>query len=159
MRWIDRSLWHVTLRFLGSVPRDRLRDVAEAVDDAAAQLDDSIELSIGILAELGGRGGPLVARVEGEVQRVGFLHAALTVALDRRGWPPEGRVFRPHVTVARSRTGGSSRRVLAALGPNPPSAPWRADAVALVESELGRGGLAYTTRAEARFGPSIVARD
>ena len=72
---------------------------------------------------------------------LGALQAEVAEGLAAAGlYEPEARAFRPHVTVARLRPGARSARVLEEV---PEPLEFRAGAVTLYRSLLGRGGAVY----------------
>ena len=147
LRWVDPTLMHLTLRFLGEVPEEevgRLRDALDGVPPVDVQLALKEAGTFGpasrtavVWLAIGGDGDGLRAladRVEAAVVSLGF--------------EPERRPFRPHVTLARvdRRASGAQRRTVAEAVerlPAPPPSPFTARAVALVRSHLGRGGPRY----------------
>jgi 2'-5' RNA ligase len=124
--------WHVTLEFLGSVPEARLaavRDAAAAIHAGPFEVAfDTVEFwrRPQVLC--------LVARVlppalEG-------LVAQLRAGLAARGFMPDRRAFRAHLTLARKVTRPGP------VGPCDPL-PWPATEFALVESVTARSGSRY----------------
>jgi len=91
--------WHVTLEFLGDVPEPGLRDVLDAAAAAAGQAF-ACDLAFDRLQHwkrpqvlclaAGSTPGPLAALVH-----------SLRLELQLRGFTPDSRAFRPHVTIAR----------------------------------------------------------
>lgn len=126
---------HVTLAFLGSLPVERIPDVAGALVDpprGPVAFDDLVWLPVrrpGVLAiDLEDPSGALGAVRTEAVQR-------LVAALPGQ-WEPEVRPFRAHVTVARVRRGVEPRtREL----PRPPPGSFVLPSVALLRSRLGDG--------------------
>src|SRR5579875_1394420 len=109
LRWASRDRWHVTLAFLGEVDPARLDRLARAVERAARR-HPAMTLVIGHAGAFPSphRAQVLWVRVEGDERAQAGLRAlAASVAAGARraGVPPpdEGRRFRPHVTLARSR--------------------------------------------------------
>src|SRR5262245_6799886 len=94
VRWADREQLHVTLKFLGAVPDDRVAALSSALDAAVADLAP-VALEV---AGLGAFPGPTRPRVlwvgirtgAGELAR---LAAAVDRALAPLGFPPEARAF------------------------------------------------------------------
>ena len=117
---------HVTLHFLGSVPRER---VAELVQGLGVQFAP-FELDFGH-PELW-HGGIAVLAPDEVPAPLLELHGALGAALERLGLTPEARPYRPHVTLA--------RRAGATLAPlHGPPIRWKVDGYALMESKMGDG--------------------
>lgn len=99
-RWIDPENYHLTLRFIGDVDGPTARDFTQALGAIDAE---PFELRLDGLGSFGGR-----------KPRALFVNVAPSGALDalRRaneraareaGLPPEGRNYKPHVTLARLR--------------------------------------------------------
>ena len=121
---VARERLHITLHFLGELPRSRMPELQEAA--ACAFTPFVLELQeTGVWPSNG------VAWVRAPLAPEALLelHADLGRALHRLGLPVEKRRFEPHVTLARR-----------ALRAKPPErmAPisWPVGGYALVESEL-----------------------
>jgi 2'-5' RNA ligase len=117
---------HVTLHFLGNIPRLRLPELVQGLGVRFTPF----ELSLGH-SELW-HGGIAVLAPDMVPEPLLALHAALGEALERLGLPLEARPYRPHVTLAR-RAG----RELAPIQGPPIS--WQVDGYALMESKVGDG--------------------
>lgn len=98
-RWVPAENYHLTLRFIGEVPRYQ----AEEIDLALAALrvrPFALELAgVGTFAK-GGRDTSLWVGVARNPQ-LDHLAAKIETALQRTGLEPERRRFVPHVTLAR----------------------------------------------------------
>jgi 2'-5' RNA ligase len=101
-RWIPVENQHVTLKFLGWTPSDRLEAVSEAIQIVARSHGPS-DVSVTGLGAF-----PSERRVR--VLWVGLddpgslltrLASDLEKAFDPLGYPAEGRAFTPHLTLAR----------------------------------------------------------
>ena len=131
VRWVGRSRWHVTVRFLGEAEPEEAEAALGRVDAAPA------------LAEV----GPEVVRLGRSVVcvPVGGLDAVASAVVDATahvGRPPEQRPFRGHLTIGRLR-----RRRASALEGHPIGGSFPVAEVALVESVLGGDGPTYRTLA------------
>lgn len=124
---------HLTLAFLGEVPSSRLEaltTLGQQVASAATPFPIALE------------------RIGGTSYRVAWLapatyseplhalHRLLTDALVPVGFPPERRMFRPHVTLARDGLRSVRRGAI-------PAIDWQVDRLTLVASTLKRGGSDY----------------
>ena len=98
-RWIPSENFHITLRFIGEVPRH----LAEEIDHSLAALRGRgfglVLTGIGTFAK-GGREVSLWAGVERN-PALDHLQSKIETALQRAGLPAERRRFQPHVTLAR----------------------------------------------------------
>jgi 2'-5' RNA ligase len=139
LRPVAEEAIHLTLAFIGHRPEEEVkpaRAALRAVDRAAPALSlaDPLWLSprrphvltVGLLD-----GDGTLAALRAQV--VDRLSAALA-------WEPEGRPFRPHVTVARVRRGGRPRT---SDLPDAPKAHFAGEAVVLYRSHLGGGPARY----------------
>jgi len=116
---------HLTLHFLGAVPRERLdglRCAVSAVEVPAVDwcLDGQAVWPNGVAVVTASAVPPAAQR----------LHAALAAAVAGQGLRLEDRPWRPHVSLARRARG-------AGLPPRDEPLAWRADAVVLAWSERG----------------------
>ncbi len=142
LRWAASERWHVTLAFLGEVD-DAVRERLPVRLERAAARYPRLTLSFGRAGAFPSprRARVLCAHVSGEHQALAGLTAlaASVAAGARRAGAPaddEGRRFRPHVTVARSRHAADLSPLVRALGEFS-GAAWTADHVHLVRSYTG----------------------
>jgi 2'-5' RNA ligase len=141
-RWVQPDQVHVTLAFLGDVPDRTLDDLVERLGRAAARR------TVFDVAVAGGGAFPGVARakvlwagldVDDRARtELARLAVGCRAAANRAGIAVDGARFRPHLSVARTRSPhdvSSWVRLLDTYeGP-----PWAADEVSLVASYLGEG--------------------
>lgn len=119
-RPVPASQWHLTLHFLGALPRAQLPALREALRVAFAPFT----LALGRPALW--RGGTAVLEVDA-VPRLLALHAVLGQVLQAEGLRVEARPYRPHLTLARR----APQAMLPAAGP---ALRWPVRGWALVES-------------------------
>jgi RNA 2',3'-cyclic 3'-phosphodiesterase len=114
-RWTEPENLHLTLRFVGDIDKPQAREFADRLADIEV---DAFELR---LAGLGTFGGNEPRSVFSGVEPSPALEA-LARANDRAarlaGLPPDGRQFKPHVTLARLKfaTAAEVARVLQRIG-------------------------------------------
>jgi RNA 2',3'-cyclic 3'-phosphodiesterase len=162
LRWAVSDNLHLTMRFLGATPPARVPDVVAAADAAVAGLDPiDVRLAGGgafpsaarpRVVWLGiSRGAPELARLAG---RLGEELAA-------RGWAPDDRPFRAHLTLGRSDGIAGAAEAVAALelAARDLDAAWTADRLVVYRSVLGHGPPQYEPLAAARLeGDGLPAR-
>lgn len=145
-RWVDLDGLHLTLRFLGATPEDRRPEVEAAVREAVAgQNPFPVELSGGGAFPSPGRPRTLWIGVSTGIDGLTALARAFDAALASRGWPPDGRPFRGHLTLARTdgvRGGPGAARALV-VAASDFHVGWMVDRIVLFESRLGRGPAVY----------------
>jgi 2'-5' RNA ligase len=149
VRWVRDDALHLTLKFFGEVTSDRVDPIEEMVQFATEGLHP-MEMTF-----LGGGGfpsrrHPRVLRLEVEAgPDLELLQDRIERGGEEIGFPPEGRPFRPHLTLGRVREGhrlppGAMDR----LESLPHGAPFRADRIILYESRLTKAGPTYSVRLE-----------
>jgi 2'-5' RNA ligase len=155
--WAAPAGMHLTLRFLGATPADRMVSIAAAMR-AAAAVAPPFTLSTGAPGAFPNMQRPAVLwmGVGGAVEQLDQLHAALSSALMPLGYAPEERPFHPHLTLGRVRgeiADAARARIAAALRENsaPPLA-WRVDRIHLYQSELTPEGARYTRLHDVQLG-------
>jgi 2'-5' RNA ligase len=144
---------HLTLKFLGEVPDDRVARVCDGLK--RIEWPASLTLRTEGVTFFPPRGpiNVFVAQFGGDVERLRQLHADIEAALQPLGFPRDARPFKPHVTLLR----GDHRRkpagaVREAVAKNPPKAgePFAVSSFALFQSRLKPTGPEYV--ALAHFG-------
>ena len=110
VRWIESEAMHLTLKFLGDTPIDRVPEITTALQRAA--------LSTGKFSIRVGRTGcfpsfrnPRICWVglSGELRRLEQLQGRVEGAMVALGFERESLKFKPHVTVGRTRPGVRGR--------------------------------------------------
>jgi len=115
---------HVTLHFLGDLPRERLPALLDGF--AVPFHPFSLHFERGALWH----NGIAVLEPAQEPPALLDLHASLSQALVGLGLQPEARKYRPHVTMARRAAGAGIPSAGTAVD-------WRIDRYVLVESKSG----------------------
>ena len=158
VRWVRLDGLHLTIRFLGPTGPDRLARTMTAVEVAAAEADGPIEI------ELSGAGTFPAARrpralwigVSRGREALVDLAARTEAALVDAGWEPEGRPFRPHLTLARSDGVGAgplvAERLASAMADR--RIPSLIETLVLFESITGGGPARYVPLAVHRLAGS-----
>ena len=99
-RWIHAENYHLTLRFIGDVDRHTARDFTSALGGIVA---DPFELWLNGLGSFGGGKPRAIFAGIAPSEGLEALRRANERAAREAGLPPEGRNFKPHVTLARLR--------------------------------------------------------
>lgn len=144
VRWTRPEAYHMTLRFLGRTPRDRVADVAGAVRRATAGTAPFV-VQLGALHAFPTPKRPRVVVLDlFPTQPIEALANAVEQAVVEAGYAPEERAFHPHLTIGRVKEQSRRRAPLlhASLGPAEP-APFDVASIVLFQSVLGAGGSRY----------------
>jgi 2'-5' RNA ligase len=99
-RWISPEFYHVTLRFIGDVDYAVARDVASALDEVERF---GFDLALDGVDQFGNHKPRAIFASVRANQALTELQAEQERLMKRVGLPPEGRNFKPHVTLARLR--------------------------------------------------------
>ncbi|MGH6736449.1 MAG: RNA 2',3'-cyclic phosphodiesterase [Methyloceanibacter sp.] len=99
-RWIDPENYHLTLRFIGDVDGATARDFTLALSQIEVP---PFELRLNGLGSFGGRKPRAIFAGIVPSMALDTLQRANERAAREAGLPPEGRNFKPHVTLARLR--------------------------------------------------------
>lgn len=158
VRWVRLDGLHLTMRFLGPTDAERLARTLDAVEAAARAVAGPIEIELSGAGTFpsGRRPRALWIGVSRGREALDVLAERTEAALVDAGWEPEGRPFRPHLTLARSDgvTAGpvvadrlasamAGRRIACVI-----------DALGLYESITGGGPARYVPVAIHGLGPS-----
>jgi 2'-5' RNA ligase len=157
-KWIDPENMHLTVRFIGEVGGAQAEDIDVALRRVVAPAFDLVVSGIDCF-ETGGKVHTLWAGIAKQPLLV-HLYGKVESALVRAGCEPERRKFKPHVTLARFRSGGGSRIGSFVQAYNHLTiGPFQVDRFTLFRSHLGSEKAHYEELAEYSLGTSAVAED
>jgi 2'-5' RNA ligase len=140
-KWIPPESWHVTLKFLGSVPPATLDAVVGAVGEAAEEHTAFRARLSGVGAFPSSKRARVVwAGVEGRHDELASLARSVDRALEF-AFPKEERPFAAHLTLARLKEQARLPDELAGLDVT--SRPFRVGTVRLYRSHLQRPAARY----------------
>jgi 2'-5' RNA ligase len=146
LRWIPPEKWHLTVRFIGDQPIERVGEIRDALD-AATRRHVEAPLAIGGIGAFPNfRRARVIWIGVAPDPRLEMLHHDVESACVALGMEHEGRPFRPHVTLARVPTGTDEmtlRALSRAARAVRHSELIEADSVDLMASELAPDGPRY----------------
>jgi RNA 2',3'-cyclic 3'-phosphodiesterase len=149
VRWTRPESMHITLKFLGATPPDRLESVVNALASAVSD-SPAFNLSLANAGSFAGRRAPqvIIAGVSGQTKPLLELVERIDTALAAAGWPREKRDFRAHITLARlpEDLSNEARRAIAETASRvklDSGHSWPVAHVSLMQSHLGREGAHY----------------
>ena len=145
IRWVKPQGFHLTFRFLGNIEPIRVAPILTALR-AAARLHPQFQVRTQGLGAFPSFTRPRVLWTRLNGDGLQELYTKIESALSSCGFPPEGRAFRPHITLGRVRSPRGWNLVLEGIkaylqydfGESP------IDKVTLYQSDLGPGGAVYT---------------
>ncbi len=149
-RWVSPRSIHLTLKFLGNVPVNRVERISQAIHRAC---EGFAPFSI-FLTGMGcfpheRRPRVIWVGIGGQLETLERLQNSVDTALNRLGFRPEKRGFTPHLTLARirDRARPHERQELIKLLPTvevPSSASMLVREVHFIRSDLRPTGAVYT---------------
>jgi len=145
-KWTRAENLHVTLKFLGETPQEKLKSVCDALRSVSCELP--IPVNFRGLGFFPNERRPRVLWIGMEAPlTLTALAASTEVALAGIGVPREEGAFTPHLTLARSKDGRLSEKMRTALAKYAfrQFGVMNASAFHLIESKLKSTGAEYTT--------------
>ncbi len=150
VKWVNPENIHLTLKFLGSFPVDKIEAITGAMADAARGIPPfRLEVrGLGVFPNLK-RVRVVWVGVSEEPARLGQLQKRIESHLVPLGFTPEARPFSPHLTLARVREQASADELFSfgrlIAGTDFTAAyAFNVDAVNLMQSQLTRTGAIYS---------------
>ncbi len=142
-RWTDPQGQHLTLKFLGASPEDRLDAIGQTCAMVAASHEPSV-LSLTTLGAFPSRSRVRVlwVGVEDTEGRLAAAAADLDRAFESLGFPSEGRDYTPHLTIARFKLPVPLKSGFPSIDTSGFES-FDFDALALFRSHLAPGGARY----------------
>jgi len=157
VRWVKPRGIHLTLKFLGDVPANRIEEIERALTQTCAGFS-SFSFSVGGLGCFPDPRRPRVVwvGVQEESGTLKRLQKAVEDGMEKLGFAPEGRKFDAHLTLGRTQRRASSGDVRrlgqlveeAKIGELGQMEAW---AVSLIKSDLRPTGAVYTQLAAVRL--------
>jgi 2'-5' RNA ligase len=158
LRWTRPEGIHLTLKFLGDTPSDKVEAIKAGLSEAARghQPFDLRAQGLGCFPNLE-RPRVLWVGLAGDLPALKSLQADVERTISPIGFPTEGRAFSPHLTMART-SQSATRAEAGAIGAAASGydrgvlAEWRVSGIKLIRSHLKPDGAVYTSIAEAGLG-------
>ncbi len=147
-RWVDPENIHLTLRFIGNVENSIFADIDACLSQLTGPAFDVEINGVGEFSR--GRRPRMIWAGVAPNQALVDLHRRIDAGLIKAGFPPEGRRYTPHITLARIK-GGARAPVQEFVAHNAlvrlPT--FRVTEFTLFSSHLGHRAASY--RAEAAY--------
>jgi 2'-5' RNA ligase len=147
--WVSPENQHLTLKFLGEIPAEKLNGIAVAVERAVNRFT-SFNIEIAGTGTFPPRGTPRVLWIGiTENERLSRLHENVEKELASIGFPREKKSFHPHLTLGRVRAPKFVSEITELhrrLGFAP--VRLRVDEFSVIESQVDRTGPTYFERSK-----------
>jgi 2'-5' RNA ligase len=146
--WVDEPRLHLTLKFLGEQPEDRIDEIQAAAARVAGRHRELVMALGRVGAFPNFRRARVVWMGIAQEARLELLHHDIEVEFEKLGVEVEGRPFRPHLTLARVKHALTEDEVKA-LARAARETDYRTDfivrSIDLMQSELTAAGSVYRT--------------
>lgn len=160
IKWVASANIHLTLKFLGQVPSDRLEEVQRRLTPACVATP-YLRFEVHTLGGFPSVESPRViwAGLSGDIDPVSELARRIDTTLAELGFSRENRPFTPHLTLARVRQEASGR-TRSAIGTaikqcnHVTGIEFEANGISLMRSQLTPRGAVYDRMALIPFTPS-----
>ena len=152
VKWVDPAGIHLTLKFLGNVPKPMVEQLLTAMQQASAEFQGQhFGLRISGLGVFPKPNQPRVlwAGADGDLDTLAVLQKLVDQAVATLGYSLENRPFHPHLTLGRVR-----ERVPPPLRQSigeailstelPPTDSWPVDTIHLIKTDLTPSGSIHT---------------
>ena len=147
VRWVGDDNLHLTVKFYGEVPDE---DVTRLEDELAAAVRGTAVLPMqlnGVNAFPALRHPRVIWAAVDAPPALELVQHRVEQAAARAGFPPEGKPFRPHITLGRLKSGASlPRSAPDVLDQLVLDVAFEASRVVLFESRLSREGARHVAR-------------
>lgn len=157
VRWVGEGNLHLTIKFYGDVPEHDLERVSSHLTEAVHGTP-VLPLHLGGVDAFPALRRPRViwAAVDGP-PALELMQHRIEQRAAQVGFPPEGKPFRPHVTLGRVKSGAALPRVAPdVLGDLGLDIAFEARQVVLFESRLTRAGAQHTARLTVDLGDAVA---
>lgn len=155
VKWVDPAGIHLTLKFLGNIPKREISTLTERIRYAIDQFPHSeFKLQLDRLSAFPNTSHPKIlwAGLRGEMEKLQILQQAVESQISSAGFPADQRSFNPHITIGRTRRQTDSHKITA-IGQKLRSisltncGDWIVSDIHIVESVLKPTGAVYTSLA------------
>jgi RNA 2',3'-cyclic 3'-phosphodiesterase len=100
LRWVRPENFHVTLKFIGSVPTEKVQAIIEAL--RGVSLDDRVDICFrGLGWYLNAKAGVILWAIIEDSKPLAALATSIDGRLASMNIAPDNRSFMPHLTLAR----------------------------------------------------------
>ncbi len=151
--WERAEKLHLTLKFLGDIDEERLKNLIEAVEKTTKQFSN-FKLQI---SETGAFPSPKNGRVlwlgvRDEQEDTRRLNEILETECERKDFEKEKRNFKPHLTIARLRQPSQSKELVEKhLRNDFASIEFTVSEIVIYESRLQKSGSIYSIVSKHKF--------
>lgn len=143
VRWVRRQNWHVTVKFLGKTPAEKVPGIIDVLKNISVLLPLEMEIrDVGAFSSLGSARVVWVGAYD-ESRTVHKIYSEIEKGTKKLGFPVEKRGYNPHITIGRARK-KPVRLSVEMLESVHCNCRLTVNQVVLLKSELKRSGAEYS---------------
>ena len=146
IKWVRTEGLHITLKFLGDIQPGRVEEIASSLSQIGSACP-AFEISIEGAGAFPGMQRPRIiwTGIRQGAEELIRLASQIDGAMETFGFEPEGRPFKPHITLGRVRSPKNIRETMEAVkNQTGIFGTFRANAIILMQSVLKPTGAEYT---------------
>ncbi|OCC15831.1 2'-5' RNA ligase [Dissulfuribacter thermophilus] len=155
VKWVDPRLWHITLKFLGEIPEQKL-PMCQKIIEQCGQLHNTLKLRLRHIGCFPGLQRPRVvwAGIEDNAKCLESMHLFLDKSFESIGIPREQKKFHAHLTFCRIKNSSPCvAGTLVDILKTGLETPWfEVGYISLYKSKLTPNGPIYTPITRAKLG-------
>ena len=153
IRWVKPANIHLTLRFIGNMPVDKVAELSQEMDLKTSKLQPFM-LRLGKLGCFPNQRRPRIIWIglEGDTNQLMKLHQMVESAVENLGWKREKRRFHPHLTIGRVKESRLIARSNIPYNQELLNRSFLVDSVYLVRSVLEPMGAVYSHLYRSKLG-------
>jgi 2'-5' RNA ligase len=104
VKWVKPDSIHLTLKFLGDISTDQIKEIRQAIEDATSEIPPfTLKIrDLGVFPNLK-RVQVIWVGLDGDLEKLINLQKRIEENMDILGYPAEERGFTPHLTLGRVR--------------------------------------------------------
>lgn len=140
-RWLHPDDYHITLKFIGECDFHQALAIKEKLKNLVIT-ENPFSLSIEGLGTFDNRTSSKIlwAGVQGDLEPLNQLHNRVDKELEKIGFTPEDKMYRPHVTLARNHLNGiiKSDEIVNAPSIKEGVLTWKVNEIVLYQTHLGK---------------------
>lgn len=148
VKWVEEENFHITLKFLGNTPEERVPAIEKA-------MSDSLQSFLSFRIDLGGLGGfPNLIRprvfwvgIQKGAKHLENIAKSIDEASSRLGYEKEIKRFRSHLTIGRVKDSGNLQGLIEKINNHSGFKPGGMEVkeIHLIQSRLSKKGPQYNT--------------
>ncbi|MDO8589129.1 MAG: RNA 2',3'-cyclic phosphodiesterase [Armatimonadota bacterium] len=151
VKWVAKDNFHVTLKFLGDVESERVDEICSALGSAVAE-QSAFAMEVAGVGAFPNPGRPQTVwvGVKSGFECLAGIAGEVESALERVGFPKEGRRFSAHITIGRVRSDRPAHALAGELQAADVGEIGRIqiNSIAVMKSDLHREGPIYSVLRE-----------